>query len=128
MNGTHVNEAVTHLPSLPERELDEQLAGIAKALGHPARIGIVRMLLERTTCVGCDVVEHIGLAQSTTSQHLQILKAAGIIIGEIERPRVCYSLNPQAVAPLKTLVDAISTHTTLSSRGEISTCQPSNAI
>ena len=111
-----MNQAVTHISAPRAREADEQIAVLAKALAHPARIGIVRMLLERQTCVGCDVVEHIGLAQSTTSQHLQILKAAGIILGEIERPRVCYSLNPRAVDPLKTLVDAISTHTTISSR------------
>jgi ArsR family transcriptional regulator len=108
-----VNQAVTHISAPRAREADEQIAVLAKALAHPARIGIVRMLLERQTCVGCDVVEHIGLAQSTTSQHLQILKAAGIILGEIERPRVCYSLNPRAVDLLKTLVDAISTHTTI---------------
>ncbi len=111
-----MNQAVTHISAPRARAADEQIAVLAKALAHPARIGIVRMLLERQTCVGCDVVEHIGLAQSTTSQHLQILKAAGIIVGEIERPRVCYSLNPRAVDPLKTLVDAISTHTTISSR------------
>ncbi|ODT19691.1 MAG: transcriptional regulator [Kaistia sp. SCN 65-12] len=111
-----MNQALASVSVPPVRDADGQLAGLAKALAHPARIGIVRMLLERETCVGCDVVEHIGLAQSTVSQHLQILKAAGIIIGEIERPRVCYSLNPLAVAPLKALVDAISTHTTASSR------------
>ena len=111
-----MSQAIAHTSTLPAREADEQAAGLAKALAHPARIGIVRMLLQRTTCVGCDVVEHIGLAQSTTSQHLQILKAAGIIIGEIERPRVCYSLNPRAMDPLKMLIDAISTHTTASSR------------
>ena len=75
-------------------------AALAKALGHPARIGIVSMLHERQTCIGCDIVEEIGLAQSTTSEHLRILKAAGIITGEIERPRVCYSLNPMALDPL----------------------------
>ncbi len=76
-------------------------AALAKALGHPARIGIVSMLHERQACIGCDIVERIGLAQSTTSEHLRILKAAGIITGEIEGPRVCYSLNPVALAPLR---------------------------
>jgi len=77
------------------------LAILAKALSHPARIAIIRMLAARRTCVGCDIVEEIGLAQSTTSEHLRILKAAGIITGEIERPRVCYSLNPAALVPLQ---------------------------
>ncbi|ODT64263.1 MAG: transcriptional regulator [Phenylobacterium sp. SCN 69-14] len=78
----------------------ERIAALAKALAHPARINIVRILMARTTCVGCDIVEQIGLAQSTTSEHLRVLKAAGVIVGEIERPRVCYSLAPGATAAL----------------------------
>lgn len=92
-------------PELPE---DITIAALAKALGHPARIGIVSMLHERQTCIGCDIVEEIGRAQSTTSEHLRILKAAGIITGEIERPRVCYSLNPLAVEPLRQLLNRLA--------------------
>ena len=77
------------------------IAAVAKALSHPARIAILQLLARRDTCVGCDIVEEIGLAQSTTSEHLRILKAAGIIVGEIERPRVCYSLNVEALQPLR---------------------------
>ena len=77
------------------------LAGLARALGHPARIRIVRTLIAKQACIGCDLVDEIGLAQSTVSEHLRILKAAGIITGEIERPRVCYSLNPAALEPLR---------------------------
>jgi ArsR family transcriptional regulator len=58
------------------------------------------MLHERRTCIGCDIVDQIGLAQSTTSEHLRILKTAGIITGEIDPPRVCYSLNAEALEPL----------------------------
>ena len=79
----------------------DQLARLAKALGHSARIQIIETLLARKTCIGCDIVEEIGLAASTTSEHLRILKDAGLITGEIVRPRVCYSLNPAAVAPLR---------------------------
>jgi ArsR family transcriptional regulator len=79
---------------------DERIAQLAKALAHPARVQIIRTLLRRTTCIGCDIVEEIGLAASTTSEHLRILKDAGLIIGEIERPRVCYSLNLAALKPL----------------------------
>lgn len=82
-------------------------AAIAKALGHPARIRIVRLLLERQTCIGGDIVGEIGLAQSTVSEHLRILKAAGIIQGEIERPRVCYALRPESLVPLADLLDAV---------------------
>jgi len=86
---------------------EETFAALAKALGHPARIGIVMLLDQRQGCIGCDIVEEIGLAQSTTSEHLRILKAAGIITGEIERPRVCYSLNPAALEPLRRFLNAL---------------------
>ena len=90
-------------PSLTRREKDSTraLAGLARALGHPARIQIVRTLIDKQACIGCDLVNEIGLAQSTVSEHLRILKAAHIITGEIERPRVCYSLNPMALQPLR---------------------------
>jgi ArsR family transcriptional regulator len=78
-----------------------QVAGLARALGHPARVRIIRMLIDKQACIGCDLVDEVGLAQSTVSEHLRILKAAGIITGEIERPRVCYSLNPLALEPLR---------------------------
>ena len=73
---------------------DEDIALIAKALSHPARIQIIRLLLSKKTCIGGDIVDVIGLAQSTVSEHLRILKTSGVIVGEITRPRVCYSLNP----------------------------------
>lgn len=86
-----------------------EIAGLAKALGHPARLQIVLALMRRNSCIGCDLADETGLAASTTSEHLRILKAAGIISGEIERPRVCYSLNPRALLPLKALLDEIAT-------------------
>ena len=85
----------------------DEVAALAKALGHPARIHIIRLLLAKRSCIGCDIVDEVGLAQSTVSEHLRILKAAGLIAGEIERPRVCYSLNPHSVAPLADLLNAI---------------------
>ena len=84
------------------------LAGLARALGHPARIRIVRTLIARQACIGCDLVDEVGLAQSTVSEHLRILKAAGIITGEIERPRVCYSLNAAALDPLRVFLATAS--------------------
>jgi ArsR family transcriptional regulator len=94
-------------PARREKDLTGDLAGLARALGHPARIRIVRMLIEKQACIGCDVVDEIGLAQSTVSEHLRILKAAGIITGEIERPRVCYSLNPAALEPLRAFLATV---------------------
>jgi ArsR family transcriptional regulator len=90
-------------PSSARRETDalRPLAALARALGHPARIRIVRTLIARQACIGCDLVDESGLAQSTVSEHLRVLKAAGIISGEIEGPRICYSLNPAALRPLR---------------------------
>jgi ArsR family transcriptional regulator len=87
---------------------EEAVANVAKALGHPARVRIVRFLLTRENCIGGDIVEEIGLAQSTVSEHLRILKAAGVVTGEIERPRICYSLNPASLAPLAALIGQVS--------------------
>ena len=90
-------------PSSARREKDSTraLAGLARALGHPARIRIVQTLIAKQACIGCDLIDETGLAQSTVSEHLRILQAAGIITGEIERPRVCYSLNSTALQPLR---------------------------
>ncbi len=85
------------------------VAVLAKALAHPARLGIIKMLHERQGCIGCDIVDRIGLAQSTISEHLRILKAAGIVTGEIEGPRVCYPLEPSALEPLRYFLGKIST-------------------
>jgi ArsR family transcriptional regulator len=84
-----------------EKDSTRAVAGLARALGHPARIRIVRTLIAKRACIGCDLVDETGLAQSTVSEHLRILKAAGIITGEIEHPRVCYSLNALALQPLR---------------------------
>jgi len=95
------------VPPSPLTENDN-IALLAKALGHPARVGILQMLHEKQSCIGCDIVDEIGLAQSTISEHLRILKAAGIITGSIERPRVCYSLNPAALEPLRRFLDDVA--------------------
>jgi DNA-binding transcriptional ArsR family regulator len=72
---------------------DNRVAGYAKALAHPARVAILRILSKRQACVCGDIVEELPLSQSTVSQHLKELKAAGLIKGEIEGPRVCYCLD-----------------------------------
>ena len=73
---------------------DEELARLAKALGHPARVAIVRMLLARGECMCGGIVDRLPLAQATVSQHLKVLKEAGWIQGEIDGPRVCYCAAP----------------------------------
>jgi ArsR family transcriptional regulator len=84
-------------------ELDVRIASMAKALGHPARLKILRLLARTPGCIGGDIVEAVGLAQSTVSEHLRILKAAGVIEGQIVPPRVCYSLAAGALTPLAVL-------------------------
>ena len=86
--------------STPDPGGEDHLAALAKALAHPARIRILRLLQRTPGCIGGDIVGAVGLAQSTVSEHLRILKAAGIITGEIAGPRVCYCLAPGALAPL----------------------------
>lgn len=86
---------------------DQAIAETARALGHPARVRIVRLLLDRQRCIGGDIVEDVGLAQSTVSEHLRILKEAGIVVGEIERPRVCYSLSSKRLAALSDLLGRV---------------------
>jgi ArsR family transcriptional regulator len=87
---------------------DAHVAALAKSLAHPARLRIVRLLQATPGCIGGDIVEAVGLAQSTVSEHLRILKAAGVITGEIDGPRVCYALNPSALAPLADLVAGLT--------------------
>jgi len=86
---------------------DTELARLAKAMGHPARVAIVRMLADGGECVCGDIVSRLPLAQATVSQHLKVLKEAGLIQGEIDPPRVCYCINPEAVTRLQTLVGEI---------------------
>ncbi|MDD7972667.1 ArsR/SmtB family transcription factor [Roseinatronobacter alkalisoli] len=85
-----------------------QVAALAKAMAHPARVRIIEFLLSRPGCIGGDIVDEIGLAQSTVSEHLRILKESGLVVGTIERPRICYSLDPGALEPLHALIGLIA--------------------
>ena len=78
-----------------------QLAQVAKALGHPARVAILQHLFQQNTCICGDLVEEIGLAQPTISQHLKELKKVGLIQGTIEGTSVCYCINPTNWSELK---------------------------
>lgn len=74
-------------------EQQNRLSSIAKVLGHPARIAILQYLIQQNTCICGDLVQEIGLAQPTISQHLKELKRVGIIQGKIEGTSVCYCIN-----------------------------------
>ena len=80
---------------------------LAKALGHPARVRILRLLLGRESCFCGEIVEHLPLAQATVSQHLKVLRDAGLIQGEIDGPRTCYCANRERLARLHDLLGAV---------------------
>lgn len=84
-------------------EQQNQLAQLAKALAHPARIAILEQLLETKSCINSDLVQELGLAQATISQHLRELKEAGIIQGTIEGTRMCYCIAPEKWASVNAL-------------------------
>lgn len=86
---------------------DSELAAMARALAHPARVRIVRLLSHRTSCVCGELVGELDLAQSTVSQHLKILKESGLIQGEVTGPKVCYCLRPRALRRLKAIVGGL---------------------
>lgn len=85
-----------------------ELALLFKALGHPARLAIVEHLLKAQTCICTDMVQELKLAQPTISQHLKELKHAGIIKGRVEGVSVCYCLDNQRVALVKSWIDRVS--------------------
>lgn len=90
--------------ALPADASAEELAALAWAIAHPARVRIVRLLVNRQACVCGEIVSQLPLAQSTVSQHLKILKEAGVIQGEVDGPKVCYCINPAKLERLKSLV------------------------
>lgn len=77
------------------------LSEIAKALSHPARIKILKILNDLNVCMCGDIVDNMPLSQSTVSQHLKELKKAGLIKGEIEGPKVCYCLDKKTLGEAK---------------------------
>ena len=74
-------------------EGDKVPAKYARALAHPARIAILKLLLQKNTCICGDIVDKLPLSQSTVSRHLKELKQAGLICGDVEGARVCYCIN-----------------------------------
>lgn len=75
---------------------EQELAAFAKAMSHPARIAILKVLAQKNECICGEIVEVLPLAQSTVSQHLKELKSAGLITGETDGPRSCYCINWKA--------------------------------
>ena len=82
-----------------------RLARMLKALGNPVRFQIMKTLADRQTCMCCEIVETTPLAQSTVSQHLKVLKEAGLIEGELEGPATCYCIDVEGVRWLKESIE-----------------------
>lgn len=99
------------------RTSDSDLARLAKAIGHPARVRILRLLLSRDSCYCGELVDELPLAQATVSQHLKVLRDAGLIQGEIEGPRVCYCASLEELARFTELLDGLTGAATGTGRG-----------
>ncbi len=113
MSNTKQNTCIPRVNEEPDLrpiegpEADAELAELAKALAHPARVQILRLLTRRSTCICGEIVDELDLAQSTVSQHLKVMKTAGIIQGDVDGPRVCYCLNPRTLRRLKAIVGGL---------------------
>ena len=83
-----------------------KLAQMMKALAHPARIAIIQHLIKADACICGDLVDELGLAQATISQHLKELKNAGLIQGTIEGTSVCYCIDPKVWNQYKSILDS----------------------
>lgn len=88
-------------------EADAELAAFAKAIGHPVRVRILRMLARKEARMCSHIVDELPLAQSTVSEHLRILRAAGLVQANEQGPRVSYCIVPSALKRLKALLKAV---------------------
>ena len=100
-------ESTLTMLALEGAEADDELAKLSKAIGHPARVRILRMLSRKEARVCSQIVDELPLAQSTVSEHLRILKDAGLVRSSQDGPRVGYCINFEGLRRLKALVSII---------------------
>jgi ArsR family transcriptional regulator len=93
---------------IEQTDSDAKTVALLRAIAHPARFRIVKLLAARRACVCGDIVDELPLAQSTVSEHLKVLKDAGIVRGTIEGPNTCYCLEPSALEWLRGEFGALS--------------------
>jgi ArsR family transcriptional regulator, arsenate/arsenite/antimonite-responsive transcriptional repressor len=94
------------LPTVQELDPDEiRLTAMLKALGNPIRFRMMQYLAENRMCITGDIVAFTTLAQSTVSQHLKVLREAGLIGGEVEGPATCYCISAEGLRFLKAQID-----------------------
>lgn len=85
----------------------EPLAAACKALSHPARLAILQTLAHRGTCICGEIVDVMPLSQATVSQHLKVLREAGLVKGTIDGPRSCYCVDAESMAVLRTSLEKL---------------------
>lgn len=88
-------------------DVDKKTARYAKAIGHPARVAILKLLLQKQACVCGDIVDELPLSQSTVSQHLKELKESGLIKGDIDGIKVCYCIDEKVWAEAQQLLQSL---------------------
>ena len=99
------------MKTLEQTEDEARAVAMLRALANPARFRIVRLLAARNACVCGELVEDLPLAQSTVSEHLKVLKDAGIVQGTIEGPNTCYCLDPEALRFLSGMLGTLEQRT-----------------
>ena len=104
-----VVQSMTNTDTADVESTIQQIAALAKALGHPARIAILRLLAARQACICGDIVQELPLSLSTVSQHLKELKDVGLVRGDIDGPRVCYCLDPEGWTRARALFNDLLT-------------------
>ncbi len=100
----HISKAMTFSRTEQFKIENQELAKIAKVLSHPARLAILTYLAEVKACISGDISNEIPLSRTTVSQHLQVLREAGFIQGQIDGVKINYCLNPLAVEEFKKLI------------------------
>jgi|SRR6476469_958632 len=113
---------MTHAKTAAFTEQQQQLARLAKALSHPARVAIVELLATKTTCISGDIAAELPLARTTVTQHLQELKAAGLISGTIDGLTVCYCLNTELWQQAQALFAGLFAQTVLPANCSTDSC------
>lgn len=108
MQYKHNTMGATKTDSFTDKQ--NELAILAKALGHPARIAIIEFLLKVDTCICGDIVNELPLAQPTVSQHLKELKNAGLIKGSFEGATICYCINEPGFEKIKDFFQDVTKH------------------
>jgi len=100
--------STTVIPGPDQADIND-LANLCKALGHPARIQILKHLLAEKQCICGRIVEILPLAQSTVSQHLKILKESGLVQGAVEGPKTCYCVDKTKLASIASAMSTLFT-------------------